>query len=390
VVAGHICVDIIPSFGTTQLPLEEILHPGHLTTVGPAVVSTGGAVSNTGLALHRLGVPVRLMGKIGRDLFGEAILGVLRAQDPALCDGMIVSDDPSSYTLVLNPPGIDRMFLHCPGANDTFGASDVALDQVAGAQIFHFGYPPLLRRFRQHEGAELTSLFAAVKATGVVTSLDMSQPDAAAEAGRVDWGAVLTKTLPWVDLFCPSLEETIFMLDRPRYDAMGAAAARQPDGALLHALSDHLLALGAAIVALKLGDQGLYLRTTANPVRLGALVKLLPANLQGWLNRELLTPCFRANVVGTTGAGDCTIAGLLTGMLHGQAVEAVLTGAVAVGACSVEAADATSGVPGWDRVQARLRSGWAHHPLTLDLPGWRSDDGRVWYGPVDGARGSKS
>ncbi len=385
VVAGLICLDIIPTFGPARLPLEQLLQPGHLTTVGAAVLSPGGAVSNAGLALHRLGVPVSLMGKIGRDLFGEALLSIFRAHDPALCAGMIVSDDTSSYTLVISPPGIDRIFLHCPGANDSFGAADVPLERVAPAQIFHFGYPPLLRRFHRDEGAELVTLMRAVKALGVVTSLDMSQPDAAAEAGRVDWAAVLAKTLPWVDVFGPSLEETIFMLDRPRYDAMiSGAQPRQPDGALLHALGDRLLGMGAAIVALKLGDRGLYLRTTADPQRLAALAPLLLVNPSHWLDRELLTPCFQVTEVSANGSGDCTIAGLLTGLLQGLPIEAVLTGAVAVGACSVEEAGASSGVPHWDVVQARLASGWAHHPMTLELPGWHSEDGRVWFGPGDG------
>ena len=66
IVAGHVCVDIIPSFGEAVVPLETLLRPGHLTIVGPALVSPRAAPSPTpGLALHRLGIPVRLMGKIG-------------------------------------------------------------------------------------------------------------------------------------------------------------------------------------------------------------------------------------------------------------------------------------------------------------------------------------
>ena len=75
-----------------------------------------------------------------------------------------------------------------------------------------------------------------------------------------------------------------------------------------------------------------------------------PIDLANWRGRELYAPSFRVNVVGTTGAGDCTIAGLLTGMIKGLSIEETLTAAVAVGSCSVETADATSGVPHWDRV----------------------------------------
>lgn len=389
VVAGHLCLDIIPTFLGQTASLHEVLRPGHLTTVGPAVVSTGGAVSNTGLALHRLGVPVRLMGKIGRDLFGEAILGVIRSHDPALADGMIISpDEASSYTLVMNPPGVDRMFLHCPGANDSFGAADIPLDEVRAARIFHIGYPTILRRLFADDGRELVELMAAVKANSVVTSLDISQPDPASEAGRVNWQQLLQDTLPYVDIFVPNLTETLFMLDRPRYEAMQSAGSHAiPDANLLRTVTDRLLAYGAAIVGLKLGEFGIYLRTTGSAERLSALDGLLPADLTGWLNRELYVPAFQVKVAGTTGAGDCAIAGLMAALLRGLSIDGVLTSAAAVGACNVERADATSGVPHWDVVQARLRSGWRQYPVEMSLPGWRCDPGGlIWYGPADQTR----
>ncbi|WP_261807702.1 carbohydrate kinase family protein [Paenibacillus sp. N3.4] len=90
-----------------------MLVPGKLVDVGPAVTATGGAVSNTGLALHRPGIRASLMGKIGDDMFGTVILELLRQQDRRLTEGMIVSgDEHTSYSVVINPPGIDRVFLH--------------------------------------------------------------------------------------------------------------------------------------------------------------------------------------------------------------------------------------------------------------------------------------
>lgn len=386
IVAGHICVDVIPTFSDSTVPLESLLVPGKLSNVGPAVISTGGAVSNTGLSLHRLGVPVKLMGKVGRDLFGEAILAVIRGHSESLAEGMIVaSDTASSYTLVINPPGVDRIFLHCPGANDSFGAADVPLDQMKGATIFHFGYPPIMRRMYLEDGAELVSLMQTVRGLGVTTSLDMAQPDPASEAGRVDWARILANVLPHVDIFAPSLDETLFMLDRPRFEAMQTGAAgRVPDGKLLHDVASHLLEMGAAVVALKLGDLGLYLRTTADSKRLASAGPALAGKEAGWLGRELATSCFRVKVGGTTGAGDSTIAGLLAALLAGADAEAALVDAVAVGACSVESADATSGVPHWEIVQQRLRAGWEKHPMQLKLEGWKcEDDDYIWFGPAD-------
>jgi len=44
------------------------------------------------------------------------------------------------------------------------------------------------------------------------------------------------------------------------------------------------------------------------------------------------------------------------------------TSATAVGAASVEAPDATSGVPPWPELAARVEAGWERHPLTLTRP----------------------
>lgn len=337
--------------------------PGKLTKVGAAVLSTGGAVANTGLALHRLGTPVMLLGKIGNDLFGEAVLSIFRRHHPPLTEEMIISNqEATSYTLVINPPGIDRIFLHDPGPNDTFSASDVKLDKLAGVRIFHFGYPPLVRQMYLDGGSQLVAMMHSIKALGITTSLDMSLPDPNSEAGKVDWQALIEAVMPHVDIFCPSIDELLYMLDRPRF-----ASKHSIDVGLLRVLSERLLSLGAAIVMIKLGEQGAYLRTSNDLVRLQALGSGAPAKIENWRDRELYEPCFQANVAGTTGAGDCTIAGLLTGMLKGLSIEDTFTAAVAVGGCSVESADATSGVPHWDEVIARVNAGWRRHPSAIEL-----------------------
>jgi sugar/nucleoside kinase (ribokinase family) len=390
VVAGHICLDVIPSLENRAGGLNALLEPGKLVNVGPAVTSTGGAVSNTGLALHRLGVPTTLMGKVGDDLFGAAIMAALRRHAGALADGMIVSPDvSSSYTIVINPPGVDRIFLHCPGANDTFRADDVKEETLAEASLLHFGYPPLMRSMYLDDGRELASLFQRAKANGVTTSLDMSRPDPDSEAGRLDWKRYLDRVLTHVDLFLPSLEEILFMLDRQRYDQLTESCgegelAALIDGDTLAGLADDLLQRGVAVVAIKLGAQGLYVRTSKDPERMGRMGAAAPVPEKAWIGREMLSPCFSVQVAGTTGAGDCTIAGFLAGLLHGLALDAALTAAVAVGACNVEKADATSGVPDWETVHRRIRNGWRRRQTLVSLPGWRWDETRqLWIGPHD-------
>jgi sugar/nucleoside kinase (ribokinase family) len=280
------------------------------------------------------------------------------------------------------------MFMHCPGTNDTFCVDDIDIDQLAGAQIFHFGYPPIMRCMYENGGVGLATLMKRVKAAGLITSLDMAYPDPDSEAGQVDWTSLLERVLPQVDLFLPSLDEILFMLDRPRHDALSEAATRElaasVDSALMSALAGRLLDMGAAVTVLKLGSQGLYARTSSDGERLASIGVSAPNDADNWLDRELLVPCFKANVVGTTGAGDCTIAGFLAGLLKDQPIEDVMTSAVAVGAFSVESADATSGVPDWNTVQVRVNADWERLPLALSLQGWQLDAEKgIWLGPND-------
>jgi len=143
---------------------------------------------------------------------------------------------------------------------------------------------------------------------------------------------------------------------------------------LLSDVSEQLLALGARIVGLKLGDRGFYLRT-ASETQLRQMGRATPVQIGAWAGCELWAPCFQANLVGTTGAGDATIAGFLGGLLRGLAVEQAVTMAVAVGACNVEAADALSGLRSWDETMGRVAAGWQRLPLSLDAPGWSEDVG---------------
>jgi sugar/nucleoside kinase (ribokinase family) len=344
-------------------------------------LATGGSVSNTGLALKRLGVDTRLMGKVSDDLLGRAILEIVRSHGPELAEAMIVvPGETSSYTIVIDPPHIDRAFLHCPGANHTFGADDVRYDLVAQARIFHFGYPPYLGRMYADGGKEMIEMYRRAKEVGVTTSLDMAMPDPAGPSGAVDWRAIMRRAMPHVDLFMPSAEEWLFMVDRKRFDALTATvgAAGMLDALSvdeIRALGREALELGAGMVVLKLGARGIYMRTARSLDRLG---RGRPSGLAAWEGCEMWVPAFVPDeLVGTTGAGDATIAGFIAALLHDLPPERALTIAAAVGACNVEAADALSGVRSWEETLARIDAGWVQAPLALD--GWRVGANGVWH-----------
>ncbi len=351
VVAGHLCLDLTPKFrDTAGQGLAEILVPGSLLVVGDCVVSTGGAVANTGLALAKLGVAVTAVGKVGDDSFGSL---VVEKMEQARCGEAVrrVPGEQTAYTIILAPPGVDRTFLHNPGANNTFGLRDIDFGAVERSDVMHLGYPPLLRRLYEDGGGELAEIFRRARACGATTSLDMTLPDPEAASGRVDWEAILEAALPAVDIFLPSAEEAVFCLERENFFSLRERGAAE-GGGLVDALSREdcrrltgkLLDFGAGISGLKAGHRGLYLRT-AGSARLEEFGRGRCRDVERWSERELWQPAFPVeSVASTTGAGDAAIAGFLAAFLRGESPEAALKYAAAAGAQSVSAHDAISGL----------------------------------------------
>lgn len=342
VVAGHICLDMTPLFpADSRGRPEELLQPGKLLRMDGVDVHTGGSVANTGLAMAFFGAQVRLMGKIGEDAFGKMVLDILQHHG-CTGEGMIVVPDAvTSYSVVLALPGQDRMFLHAPGANDTFACSDVNFDVVKDAALFHFGYPPLMRRMYENDGEELVALLRRVKELGVATSLDMAAVDPASEAGKVNWRAILQKLMPYVDFFLPSAEELCFMLDRPRWESWMARGASDVTDTLdmaqdVKPLAQEVLDMGCGVAVIKCGAKGLYYQTSA---QVSALC------CGDWAQREGFQMAFAPErICSATGAGDTCIAAFLTAMLDGRGLEDCLALAAAAGSACVEAYDALSGL----------------------------------------------
>lgn len=391
VVAGHICLDITPSFGATSArSLGELLIPGKLVNVGQCVVSTGGPVSNTGIALVKLGARALLMGKVGDDSFGGSV--VERMREHGAHEGILtVAGEQTSYTIVLSPPGIDRVFLHNPGANNTFCSADIPFERLDSARAFHFGYPPLMRTMFENGGAELIDILRRARERGVTVSLDMSLPDPESDSGKVDWNSVLRAALPYVDLFVPSAEEVLFFLEPDLFMRRKAEARAKGVDALdlfepedYSRLSSKLMEYGAGVVHLKSGHRGIYLRTGSRE-RLERFGRAKVHNSEQWANREIWEPPFKVErVVSATGAGDCAIAGFLASFLRGESVEQAARYAVAAGAQNVVVPDATSGIRSFEQTRAAVEAGWPKVALDMPASGWRFDAHRgFWAGPHD-------
>ena len=364
IVAGHICLDLTPAFPEHAVAsADQFLKPGSMLQIGAADVHTGGAVANTGLAMKLLGADVSLMGKIGTDAFGDLVWKILEQYDTT--DGMIRStSETTSYTIVLAVPGIDRMFLHHTGANDTFSTADVSIDKVKEAALFHFGYPQTLKKMYENDGAELIKLFQMVRDCGTATSLDLTMPDAASEAGKLNWYNILSKVLPLIDFFVPSVEELCFMLDRERYAEWKQRAAGGERTDILDVerdirpLAEQSLALGCKVILLKCGRQGMYLMT-ANEQKLSEISDSVGLDAKQWADIAFFEKSYQPErVLSATGAGDTSIAAFLTSMLSGKTPERCLQLAAATGACCVAAYDALSGLKSLEELEWKIESGW--------------------------------
>ena len=393
VVAGHICLDVIPSFiPQGKAEFSDLFRPGKLTQIGRVVMSSGGPVSNTGIALLILGMNVELVGKVGDDFFARGLLDILanRGLDRSMTQ---VGGEQTSYTIVLAPQGMDRVFLHCPGANNTYGADDVNYEVVARARVFHLGYPPLMKRLYQYEGVELVEIYKRIKTyyPQVCTSLDMSLPDPASESGKVNWRNVLAKVLPYVDLFLPSAEETMFMLERDRFlDMRDEAHAKKCEilelftAEDMHRLGDQLLALGAKAFLIKSGYRGMVFRSAPKNA-VAKIPQLKPEMVNSWAGRELWRASYHVDpVASATGSGDSSIAGFLAAFLRGCMIEEALDVANAVGGCNVMAMDAISGIRSWGETQKLIDEGWRNNPLKVEGQGWKNIRPKsLWSGPAD-------
>ena len=343
-VAGHICLDITPVFSSRKpQPLSSLLVPGKLVEMKDVNISTGGAVANTGLALKILGADVRLMGKVGKDEFGKIILDRLKHYDAE--ENMIVSENTAtSYSVVIAPPGTDRIFLHNPGANNTFCAGDLDFEEISRADFFHFGYPPIMKHMYERDGEELYTIFRKVKELGLTTSLDMAAVDADSEAGRADWETILRRVLPYVDYFVPSVEELCFMADRARYEEWTARAGERDVASILRLeedirpLAQKVLDMGAGKLLIKCGAPGMYYTDGC---------------------REIFERSYRPErVLSGTGAGDTSIAAFLKAQMDGRSVEDSLHLAAATGASCVEAYDALGGLRSFAELEEKIRRGW--------------------------------
>jgi sugar/nucleoside kinase (ribokinase family) len=306
VVCGSCVVDVV----VRPVDLETPIGVGRLIRSEPLVLTTGGIVSNSGITLARLGMKVAAFTYVGDDPWANVLRQRYVAEG---IDASAVTTRPDSATstsAVLVDARGERSFVHSVGAPRLLDAAAFR----AHAELFRrsramlLGYYPLLPNLL----ADLPELLAEIRAGGCLTALD-----AAGDGGEF---GPLTRLLPHLDVYVPSFAEARHQTGED--DARRIVAAFRAAGA-------------ARLVGVKLGSRGALL----SPVP-GEIIEISAASPPG-------------PIIDTTGAGDCFLGGLLTGLLRGMSPADAGRLAAAAGACCVTGVGATTAIRDYDAT-ARL------------------------------------
>lgn len=362
VVAGYLGVDLTPGFSPARatVPFAGMFRPGRLIETEGLNISLGGVVANTGLAMLRFGQRAELIGCLGNDALGD--LAAARLEQAGVFRGIKrTSRTGTAYGLVIAPPGADRLFLEDPGCNRDFTADDIDYDIVKQSRLFHFGYPPLMQALWTNNGAELQKLLTRVRDLGVTTSLDMTLPDADSPAGKADWQSILAATLPLVDIFAPSIEELLFMLEPGLYFSI---LAQVQGGDMIDAIplelygqmAKQVLALGVKVFLVKAGHRGAYLRS-GNLDVLNASAAFRLSDRTGCPHGVWIPPFSveTKRFCNACGAGDCAVAGFLSALLNGATLEAAGYYAMLSGRDNLYGQDSLSGLREWSLMSGELK-----------------------------------
>jgi len=351
VIAGYTCVDLIPEFKKHESGgnINDILKPGKLTEIEGMDFVLGGVVPNTGLAMKKFGKKVYLNGLLGNDFIGH--IAVEKLRDYGISEGIVPLDNAgTAYSVVLAPPGVDRIFLESPGCNRIFNKSHINFEMAAMARLFHFGYPPLLQQFVANNGDQLISLYREVQKTETLTSLDLSLPDPDSETGKANWPEIMKSVLPFVDIFVPSLEELLAVIEPDIYLKLTRQAA---DNDLIDIVKEELIretgkkiiGYGVKILLIKMGKRGVYL-LTGN----GSSVVKSSRQTDNWDNREIICNAYPADpdrIKHASGAGDTAVAAFLSAVLDGESPETAVKFAAAAGRDKLYCDDIYKDMPGW-------------------------------------------
>jgi ribokinase len=294
IVVGSVTMDMVTR--TPQIPKigQTVIGTGFETT-------PGGKGANQAVAAARLGYPVKMVGKVGKDVYGPVLLRNL-ADAGVETDAMEDVEGPSGLAPIFLSEGGENSIVVVPGANGHVDCADIdrhaALIRSAGMVLCQLEIPM----------DTISHTFALCAEAGVPVMLD---PAPAAPLPDAVWSQIA-----W---FTPNETEAAFYLGE---------TLKVEDGA------KHLLAKGLRGVVLKRGAEGAYVAIAGGKA--------------GWVK------AFKVEAVNTVGAGDCFNGAFAVGLLEGKDPWEAARFASAAAAISVTRPGAQESMPTRSQVDAFL------------------------------------
>jgi len=269
-------------------------------------MAPGGGAANTPSALARMGLQVTAFSKVGDDPYGAFIRRELEQLGVDTAGVCVSAKDSTPFTFVGIHDDGDRTFIHTPGSNVTFKLADIDLEHALECDFLLYHDLWVLPGL---DGAPAASLLAKARERGVVTFLDEG-------FGYGPKRESLEAMLPHCDYVVPSFDDLQVI-----YPNSTASE-----------LADQLIGLGAGAVVIKMGAKGCFVA-------------------RGQVRTQV--PAYPANVVDTTGAGDCWDAGFIAALSRGKDPVAAAQIGCACAAFGIEAVGGSTGVPRYESVQQR-------------------------------------
>jgi ribokinase len=275
------------------------------TLIGTAFETTpGGKGANQAVAAARLGYPVHMVGMVGDDVYGPAILENL-ARSGVSTDGITVVPGSSGLAPMFVADSGENSIVVVPGANGKM--TPEAVDRHA--ELIHSAGMVLCQLEIPME--TVSHILALCGRAGVPVMLD---PAPAAPLPPAAWNQVA-----W---FTPNETEAAFYLD---------------GGESVEETAVHLLGRGLCNVALKRGAEGAYIATAGGKL--------------GWVQP------FAVEAIDTVAAGDCFNGAFAVGLLEGLDPLAAARFANAAAALCVTRKGAQASMPSRAEVEALLAGG---------------------------------
>lgn len=298
-----------------NLVLDILVRPANVITWGATTwvdsieQHLGGNGASTSYTLGKLGIPVRLVGMVGADAFGDAVLARLGAAGVDL-GGIRRSAAPTPATVALVKRNGDRALLHRLGSSaEMFLAPAAWAPEFAGRNHYHLGSPFGLERMRPHQ----PEILRLAQDAGLTTSIDTHWDSTGL------WRANLAPCLPYTDILFANEDEARLLT--------GSAVPKEAASRFRQA--------GAKTVVLKLSRNGCAI---FGP------------------DCHFAVPAFDVPVVDTTGAGDSFVGGFLAARARGLGWQEAARFANAVAALAVQQLGAVEGVRTWEETQEWLNA----------------------------------